>query len=64
MRNIYAVGSPDPSIPTRLVLASTKSQALAHVAQSLLEVKIASKTDLVDLITKGVLVESIEGETV
>jgi hypothetical protein len=62
-RRIYLVGSSDPTIPTRLVLASTPSQAVAHVAKQLLEVKIASQTDLVTHITNGVLVESINGES-
>jgi hypothetical protein len=61
-RRIYLVGSSDPAIPTRLVLASTPSQAVAYVAKQLLEVKIASQTDLVTHITNGVLVESITRE--
>ena len=60
MKRIYVVGSADPSIPTRLVLASTKNQALVYVAQQLLEVNVASQTNLVDLITKGVKVETTE----
>ena len=36
-RRIYLVGSSDPAIPTRLVLASTPSQAVAHVAKQLLD---------------------------
>jgi hypothetical protein len=62
-KRIYLVGSSDPAITTRLVLASTPSQAVAHVAKQLLDVKIASQTDLVTHITNGVLVESINGES-
>lgn len=61
-QRIYLVGSSDPAISTRLVLASTPSQAVAYVAKQLLDVKIASQTDLVTHITNGVLVESIKGE--
>ena len=59
-QRIYLVGSEDPSIPNRLVKASAPSQAIAHVAKSLLKVKVASQDDLVNALTKGVTVETIK----
>jgi hypothetical protein len=61
-QRIYLVGSEDPSIPNRLVKASAPSQAIAHVAKSLLKVKVASQDDLVRELSKGSTVESIKGE--
>lgn len=52
---IYIVTSNTGS---RLVRASLRSQALTHVAQSVYTVRSASQDDLVDALSKGVLVES------
>lgn len=59
-QRIYLVGSNDPSIASRLVKASAPSQALAHVAKQILNVKVASQEDLVRELSKGTTVESIK----
>ena len=51
---IYVVGGPTG---IRLVNATTKQQAIAHVANSTIKAHVASQTDLVDLLTKGLTVE-------
>jgi hypothetical protein len=51
---IYVVGGPQG---IRLVNASTKQQAIAHVANSTIKAHVASQTDLVELLTKGISVE-------
>ena len=51
---IYVVGGPQG---IRLVNATTKQQAIAHVANSTINAHVASQTDLVELLTKGVAVE-------
>ena len=59
-QRIYLVGSNDPYIASRLVKASAPSQALAHVAKQILNVKVASQEDLVRELSKGTTVESIK----
>lgn len=54
MERIYVVGSPQG---IRLVNASNKQQAVAHVANSTIRAHVASQNDLVDLLTKGISVE-------
>lgn len=51
---IYVVGGPQG---IRLVNATTKQQAIAHVANSTINAHVASQTDLVELLTKGIPVE-------
>ena len=51
---IYVVGSPQG---IRLVNATTRQQAIAHVANSTIKAHVASQTDLVELLGKGVAVE-------
>jgi len=51
---IYVVGGPQG---IRLVNATTKQQAIAHVANSTINAHVASQTDLVELLTKGITVE-------
>lgn len=51
---IYVVGGPQG---IRLVNATTKQQAIAHVANSTIKAHVASQTDLVDLVSAGVVVE-------
>jgi len=51
---IYVVGGPQG---IRLVNATTKQQAIAHVANSTIKAHVASQEDLVDLLTKGLTVE-------
>jgi len=54
-QRIYLVGSPDGK--TRLIKASMRQQALSHVANSMLTVRVASQDDLVDELGKGTQVE-------
>ena len=51
---IYVVGGPQG---IRLVNATTRSQAIAHVANTTIKANVASQQDLVDLLTKGLSVE-------
>jgi hypothetical protein len=53
---IYFVGTPDNNV--RLVKATTKQQALSHVANSLFVVRKASQDDIVDAVSAGITVES------
>lgn len=43
----------------RLVRASTRSQALSHVAQSTFTIRVAGQEELVSLLGEGVKVESV-----
>jgi hypothetical protein len=54
---IYVVGSP---AGIRLVDAATKQQAVAHVANSTINAHVASQKDLVELLARGVTVESVK----
>jgi hypothetical protein len=53
---IYFVGTPDNNV--RLVKATTKQQALSHVANSLFVVRKASQDDIVDAVSAGIKVEN------
>ena len=55
-QRIYVVVQPDGN--PRLVRASVRSQALSHVASSLLSIHVATQDDLVDLLEDGVKVEN------
>lgn len=56
--NIYLVnGELFKTVEPRLVRATTRQQALSHVAKSLLTVTLASQEDLVSLVAEGVKVE-------
>lgn len=55
-QRIYLVGTPSGDI--RLVKASVRSQALSHVANSMLTLRVASQDDLVEAISKGCAVEN------
>jgi len=57
MARIYVVGGPTG---IRLVNANTKSQAIAHVAHNTIHAHVASQTDLVELMQKGVEVENFK----
>ena len=54
---IYVVGSPTG---IRLVDATTKQQAIAHVAHSTINAHVASQMDLVELLAKGIAVEGVK----
>lgn len=53
---IYLVGTPDGTV--RLVNAALRQQALSHVANSTFTVRVASQQDLVENVSKGVVVEN------
>jgi hypothetical protein len=55
-QRIYIVYMPNNEV--RLVRASVRSQALSHVANSMLNIRVASQDDLVDAIGKGLSVEN------
>ena len=55
-QRIYIIGTPDNKV--RLVKASTRAQALSHVANTLLTLRIASQDDLVKSLGNGVEVEN------
>lgn len=56
--NIYLVnGEIGATVEPRLVRASTRQQALSHVAKSMLTVTLASQEDLISLVGEGVKVE-------
>lgn len=55
-QRIYLVVQPDGT--PRLVKASIRSQALSHVASTLLTIHVATQDDLVDLLSNGAKVES------
>ena len=55
-QRIYLVGTPSGEI--RLVKASVRSQALSHVANSMLALRVATQDDLVEAISKGCSVEN------
>lgn len=54
---IYTVWEQDDPLPPRLVRASTKSQALRHVAEDTFSVAVASQEALLDCVQRGVDVE-------
>lgn len=54
---IYVVGGPTG---IRLVDATTKQQAIAHVANSTINAHVASQKDLVELLAKGIIVEALK----
>lgn len=54
-QRIYLVGTPDGK--TRLIKAALRQQALSHVANTMLTVRVASQDDLVEEIGKGTPVE-------
>jgi len=55
-QRIYIIGTPDNKV--RLVKATTRAQALSHVANSLLTLRIASQDDLVKSLGDGIQVEN------
>jgi hypothetical protein len=55
MSRIYVVGGPSG---IRLVNATTKSQAIAHVAHNTIHAHVASQMDLVELLAAGAKVEN------
>ncbi len=54
-QRIYLVGTPDNKI--RLIKATLRQQALSHVANTLLTVRVASQDDLVKALTSGIEIE-------
>ena len=54
---IYVVGGPTG---IRLVQATTRQQAIAHVAHTTINAHVASQMDLVELLAAGVTVEALK----
>jgi hypothetical protein len=55
-QRIYIVGHGQE---IRLIRAAHKSQALSHVARSIINVKVASQDELVLALGRGISVESV-----
>ena len=58
-QRIYLVGTPDNKV--RLIKASVRQQAVSHVANSLLTVRVASQDDLVNALKAGIEIEQYTG---
>ena len=54
-QRIYLVGTPDKKV--RLIKASLRQQAVSHVANTMLTVRVASQDDLVKALTNGIEIE-------
>ncbi len=54
-QRIYLVGTPDNKV--RLIKASLRQQAVSHVANTMLTVRVASQDDLVKALTNGIEIE-------
>ena len=55
-QRIYIVGHGQE---IQLIRAAHKAQALAHVARSIINVKVASQDELVTALGRGISVESV-----
>jgi hypothetical protein len=58
-QRIYIVGHGQS---IRLVRAAHRSQALSHVARSIINVKVANQDELVEALTKGITVETASND--
>lgn len=58
-QRIYIVGHGQS---VRLVRAAHRSQALGHVARSIINVKVANQNELVEAITHGITVEDASAD--
>lgn len=54
-QRIYLVGTPDNEV--RLIKASVRQQAISHVANTMLTVRVASQDDLVKALQAGIEIE-------
>ncbi len=57
-QRIYLVKTPDGN--TRLVRATVRSQALSHVAATLMDVRVPSQDELFEAAASGVKVEEFK----
>lgn len=57
-QRIYIVKTPEGK--TRLVRATVRSQALSHVAASLLEVRVPSQEELFEAAANGIKIEDFK----
>jgi hypothetical protein len=57
IQRTYLIGTPSGEV--RLVKATVRSQALTHVANSLFTLRVATQDDLIEHLTKGVKVETV-----
>lgn len=60
---IYLVGSSDPALPVSLVRATSRQQALSHIASTLFEVRVATQDDLIQQLSRGATVANAKEET-
>ena len=56
---IYKVSSPIDGVPTRLVRAPNPAQAVRHVVADTFNAAPATQDELVNLVSAGVVVESV-----
>ena len=63
-RRTYLIEPADETVklPVRLVKATHPGTAMAHVAQQLFKVRVASQDDLEALLSQGAKVETIRAE--
>lgn len=59
---IYRISDVHAKHPDRLVEASTRSQAVRHVADDVFNSRVATQDDLVELVGKGAKVEKASTE--
>lgn len=59
-QRIYIVGHGQT---VRLVKAAHRAQALAHVARSVINVKVANQDELVEAVTRGISVETAANDS-
>lgn len=59
-QRIYLVGHGQT---VRLVKAAHRAQALAHVARSIINVKVANQDELVEAVSRGIAVETAANDS-
>jgi len=61
-KKIYLIGSIDPTIRTRLVVANNKEEALLYTAKKILEVNQVSDRHAIDHVLCGIKIEVTSNE--
>jgi hypothetical protein len=54
-QRVYTIGVGDQ---VRLIRASNRRQAIAHVSLTLMTIRVATQEDLINQLTKGITIES------
>lgn len=62
-KRIYLVSPSDLNTGLRLVRATTRQQALSHVANSMFVVSVATQDDLVELLPETKVESAVEAVT-